>query len=314
VKRAKGNGSAVGAVVGATYRLVSAPVRVVASGADVPRRLQEAAVDAVTTPAAERTLDELFAGPLPELIGRSLGEHRVIERMAGAAFEQTDLQVQLKAALESERAERAVQELLASDAFAQILEHVAASPQLRSALARQSSSLASETAAAVRRRAAMLDARAGAAPRRWLRRPVRAMSPYGGIVTRGFALAFDAGVATLAYLIGAALVGLVSSLVGQLRPSWLVGALAGTGWILLLAAYFVGFWSSTGQTPGMRIMRLRVRTRANASPGFGQSLVRLVGLALAIIPCFAGFLPALVDDRRRALHDFLAGTIVVYDP
>jgi uncharacterized RDD family membrane protein YckC len=41
--------------------------------------------------------------------------------------------------------------------------------------------------------------------------------------------------------------------------------------------------------------------------------VRLIGLVLAIVPCFAGFLPALVDDRRRALPDLLAGTVVLYD-
>jgi hypothetical protein len=40
--------------------------------------------------------------------------------------------------------------------------------------------------------------------------------------------------------------------------------------------------------------------------------VRLVGLGLAIIPLGAGFLPVLVDDRRRALQDFLAGTVVLY--
>jgi hypothetical protein len=40
----------------------------------------------------------------------------------------------------------------------------------------------------------------------------------------------------------------------------------------------------------------------------------LVGLALAIIPLFAGFLPVLVDPRRRGLPDFLAGTVVVHVP
>ena len=29
-----------------------------------------------------------------------------------------------------------------------------------------------------------------------------------------------------------------------------------------------------------------------------------------IVPLFAGFLPVLFDDRRRALQDFLAGTAV----
>ena len=35
--------------------------------------------------------------------------------------------------------------------------------------------------------------------------------------------------------------------------------------------------------------------------------------ALAIIPCFAGFVPVLFDSRRRALQDYMAGTVVVFD-
>jgi hypothetical protein len=38
------------------------------------------------------------------------------------------------------------------------------------------------------------------------------------------------------------------------------------------------------------------------------------GLALCIVPCFAGFIPVLFDRRRRGLHDYLAGTSVVNDP
>jgi uncharacterized RDD family membrane protein YckC len=40
--------------------------------------------------------------------------------------------------------------------------------------------------------------------------------------------------------------------------------------------------------------------------------LRLIGLVLCIVPLFAGFLPVLVDDRRRGCHDMLAGTVVVY--
>jgi hypothetical protein len=42
--------------------------------------------------------------------------------------------------------------------------------------------------------------------------------------------------------------------------------------------------------------------------------VRLAGLALAIIPMFAGFIPVLFDDRRRALQDYLAGTTILNAP
>ena len=76
--------------------------------------------------------------------------------------------------------------------------------------------------------------------------------------------------------------------------------------------YFVVFWTSTGQTPGMRWLGLRVTTGDGGGVGVGRALIRVVGLGLAIVPLFAGFLPVLVDDRRRALQDFMAGTIVVY--
>ena len=48
-------------------------------------------------------------------------------------------------------------------------------------------------------------------------------------------------------------------------------------------------------------------------PSIGRSLVRFVGLVLAIVPLFAGFLPILFTERRRGLPDLLAGTVVVYE-
>jgi uncharacterized RDD family membrane protein YckC len=105
----------------------------------------------------------------------------------------------------------------------------------------------------------------------------------------------------------------VASLVTELRTDDTVTrVLAAAAWATVVAAYFILFWSTAGQTPGMRLMRLRVVTRAGVHPGVGRSCVRMAGLVLAIVPLFAGFLPVLVDDRRRALQDFLAGTVVLY--
>ena len=106
---------------------------------------------------------------------------------------------------------------------------------------------------------------------------------------------------------------LVASMVGGLRPEWLVGALLASGWMLIAGTYFVLFWSSAGQTPGMRLLRVHVHGPAGDPPSIGRSLVRLVGLVLAIVPMFAGFIPVLFTERRRGLPDFLAGTVVVYD-
>jgi uncharacterized RDD family membrane protein YckC len=79
-----------------------------------------------------------------------------------------------------------------------------------------------------------------------------------------------------------------------------------------MTVYFVGFWAVTGQTPGMRLMHVRVVARDGRPPSVWRGLVRLVGLILSIIPLFAGFLTVLVDDRRRSLADMLAGTVVLY--
>ena len=106
---------------------------------------------------------------------------------------------------------------------------------------------------------------------------------------------------------------LVSSLVGGLRPEWLVGVLLASGWLLVVSTYFVLFWSAAGQTPGMRLLGVRVLGPGRRPPSVGRSLVRLVGLGLAIVPMFAGFVPVLFTERRRGLPDFLAGTVVLYD-
>jgi uncharacterized RDD family membrane protein YckC len=98
-------------------------------------------------------------------------------------------------------------------------------------------------------------------------------------------------------------------------PDSLDTALLAVGGALFLAwsaGYFVVFWSTTGQTPGAHLMRIRV---CRADDGLvlspSRALLRLVFLTLAALPLLAGFLPILFDDRRRGLHDMLAGTVVI---
>ena len=60
-------------------------------------------------------------------------------------------------------------------------------------------------------------------------------------------------------------------------------------------------------------MRLRVQRPGGGGLSVGRAMVRTVGLALAIIPLFAGFVPALFDDRRRASPTISPGTRVLHD-
>ena len=144
-------------------------------------------------------------------------------------------------------------------------------------------------------------------------RVTRAEVPYAGVATRAVALALDAAVAQAIVFAGGAVIALVGSLVADVRFDTLARLLAAVAWIVVVASYFVLFWSTAGQTPGMRLMGLRVVTAGGGHPGIKRSVVRVIGLGLAIVPLFLGFLPVLIDQRRRGLPDFLAGTVVLYD-
>ena len=90
-----------------------------------------------------------------------------------------------------------------------------------------------------------------------------------------------------------------------------VGAVAFALWAML---YFVVFWSTTGQTPGARIMEFRVLPEEGDKLKPWRAVVRAVGLVLAAIPLFAGYLPVAFGRRRRGLQDYLARTIVTDAP
>lgn len=319
IVRAPGLGSAVSR---ANDRLAEEGSEAVAER----RRGLEAAVgDLLASEETERTLDRAMAGPLPDAAARALAEHRVVERIVGEVVSSPQFEEAVATALEHEVARRLADRVIASglsaevtdrvlesDELQRVVEHVASSPEVRVALARQTTSLADELVGGLRRRSAVVDDDAQRRVRKRLGRT--APEPdglFGGLATRAVAFAIDLTVALGVFLTGAALAGLAASLVGELRPAWLVGALLGAWWTLAVGGYFVLFWAGAGQTPGMRVMRLRVVDGHGETPGTARAAVRLVGLLLAIVPLFAGFLPMLVDLRRRGLQDFLAGTFVV---
>jgi uncharacterized RDD family membrane protein YckC len=136
-----------------------------------------------------------------------------------------------------------------------------------------------------------------------------------GFATRGLGMVIDLAVLDVATLAIGGAVAWAASVVGiEASPSSaVVAGLAAAGWLVLISTYLVVFWCLTGQTPGMRFMGIRVTDGSGATPGLVRALRRLVGTYLAAIPLGAGFLVVLVDDRRRGLHDRVAGTLVVYD-
>lgn len=136
---------------------------------------------------------------------------------------------------------------------------------------------------------------------------------YEGLVTRALAFGIDAAIVSgVAAVVGALFAATLSVLSVPSDVKNVMLALSGIVFLLWSAAYFVTFWSTTGQTPGNRVLGIQVcRSDNGAALQPSRALLRLVALTLAVIPLFAGFLPILFDDRRRGLHDMIAGTVVI---
>ena len=227
------------------------------------RPIEEAVDEVLSAPEIARVIDRALAGSLPEELARSLVRHRVFERIAAELAASGELERLVADALRSPQTLELTDKVLASDEMQSALRHVASSPELRDAIAKQTTGLADEMVGGLRASAVRLDDRA----ERVLHRPPRSgPSPYGGIATRAIALATDGLLTVALFMSVVGIAALIGSLVGGLRPEWLVGVLLGSGWMLVVGVYFVLFWSTAGQTPGMRLLHIRVRGPGRGDP------------------------------------------------
>jgi len=145
---------------------------------------------------------------------------------------------------------------------------------------------------------------------------VPATQDYAGLATRTIAFGLDAAVINAVAITVAALIGLgLSVLHLPTNAKTAIAVVGGAVYVLWTILYFVTFWSTTGQTPGDRLMRIRVldsRGRTGMRPM--RAALRFGALVLAVIPLLAGVWVMLWDRRRRGFHDRMARTVVVYTP
>lgn len=138
---------------------------------------------------------------------------------------------------------------------------------------------------------------------------------YVGLATRVISFAIDAAVINVVATIvgvGAALILSILHLPKDLHG--VLAAIAAGVYVLGLVAYFVVFWSTTGQTPGARVMRIRVVPNGGGPLKLRRALLRAIGVVAAALPLFAGYISVMYDSRRRAFPDWLARTFVIEAP
>jgi uncharacterized RDD family membrane protein YckC len=136
---------------------------------------------------------------------------------------------------------------------------------------------------------------------------------YAGFASRFSAFIFDCVVSIGIFLIvlGAASFTasvLTGSSIHWSRDNWWVVV----GFFAWEFFYYAYFWTSSGKTPGMFLLGVQVVGEDGSSVGSKRGLVRTLAFPLSFILLGLGFLGILLGRDRRALHDAIAGTAVVY--
>jgi uncharacterized RDD family membrane protein YckC len=88
-------------------------------------------------------------------------------------------------------------------------------------------------------------------------------------------------------------------------------------WFVPLGAWlFVYFWycfSLAGKTPGMALFGIRVVRGDGSDLGGGRAAVRVLVLPITVSFIILGSIGVVFGKYRRAWHDIVADTVVVYD-
>jgi uncharacterized RDD family membrane protein YckC len=84
-------------------------------------------------------------------------------------------------------------------------------------------------------------------------------------------------------------------------------------WLGLTTLYELYFAGMMGQSPGMKVMGLRIISVRGRPPGAARGFVRLAAFLVSVVPAALGWLWAIFDREHRAWHDHVAGTYVILD-
>lgn len=281
-------------------RLLSAGVR----GAE--RMAQATGVDRALDDAVEEAIVRALRNPA---IGRAI-ERAIADHAATAELSADDITKIVKHVLESEAADQVWAEVLASRQVQMLVERIAGAPELRAAIAAQSAGLITDIGV---RLTTLTEALDDAMER--VARPATKDSEINqaGLATRLVAAGIDLGLLFGAYLIISTFVAAVIPFAFGNHLTLVGGIVWGVLAFLAAGGILAAFWALAGQTPGMRFLSIRLVYHDSTEITAKTAIRRVGALLLSIIPFGLGFLAILRDPQRRAWHDRLTGTEVIYE-
>jgi uncharacterized RDD family membrane protein YckC len=136
---------------------------------------------------------------------------------------------------------------------------------------------------------------------------------YAGFASRFAAFAVDVGVSVGVFMLALAAISFAARVLTGTDITWHKGdtwvVIAYAAWGLV---YFAYSWAASGRTAGMALFGVRIVTDDGADASGRRAVVRTLALPLSFLFLGLGFTGILLGDRRRALHDVIAGTAVIY--
>ena len=142
---------------------------------------------------------------------------------------------------------------------------------------------------------------------------VTAQGHYAGSVSRFVAFAIDLALSTGVFTLALAGISYVAQVVTGKQISWnrqnIVVIVLFVAWEFF---YFGYSWAMSGRTAGMAVLGVRVVRADGQAIDPRHGVLRALVFPLSFLLLGLGFLGILVQRERRALHDLIAGTAVVY--
>lgn len=136
---------------------------------------------------------------------------------------------------------------------------------------------------------------------------------YAGFASRFVAYVVDAAASTVVFMLALTAISFAVSVVTGKSVNWnRDGTWTGPAYLAWLFIYFAYSWAASGKTFGMALLGVRVVRPDGADIGARRAMVRTAALPLSFLILGLGFVGILLGRQRRALHDVIAGTAVIY--
>jgi uncharacterized RDD family membrane protein YckC len=136
---------------------------------------------------------------------------------------------------------------------------------------------------------------------------------YAGFASRFTAYIVDAGTSTVVFMLALAAISFAVGVVTSKSINWSRNdTWVGIAYVAWLFIYFAYSWAASGKTFGMALLGVRVARSDGADAGPRRAVVRTLALPLSFLLFGLGFLGIILGRERQALHDVIAGTVVIY--